>query len=70
LCSQLIRGSPNRAIRKFTKTKSLFPNDQAALKSVYLAIQQIQTKWTMPIHNWHTTHNEILIIFEDNLSQA
>ncbi|MBK9582887.1 MAG: IS256 family transposase [Saprospiraceae bacterium] len=60
----------NRAIRKFTKTKTLFPNDQAALKSVYLAIQQIQTKWTMPIHNWHTTHNEILIIFEDNLNQA
>lgn len=60
----------NRAIRKFTKIKTLFPNDQAALKSVYLAIQQIQNKWTMPIHNWHTTHNEILIIFEDNLNQA
>jgi transposase-like protein len=60
----------NRAIRKFTKTKTLFPNDQAALKSVYLAIQLIQNKWTMPIHNWHTTHNEILIIFEDNLNQA
>jgi putative transposase len=59
----------NRAIRKFTKTKTLFPNDQAALKSVYLAIQQIQVKWTMPIHNWHITHNEILIIFEDNLIQ-
>ncbi|MBK6785842.1 MAG: transposase [Saprospiraceae bacterium] len=46
----------NRATRKFTKIKTLFPNDQAALKSVYLAIQQIQNKWTMPIHNKHTTH--------------
>lgn len=59
----------NRAIRKFTKTKTLFPNDQAALKSVYLAIQQIQSKWVLPIRNWHTTHNEILIIFEDILIQ-
>lgn len=58
----------NRAIRKFTKTKSLFPNDQAALKSVYMAIQQIQNKWTKPIHNWTMIHNEILIIFEDILS--
>jgi transposase-like protein len=60
----------NRAIRKFTKTKTIFPNDQAALKSVYLAINQIQAKWTMPIHNWHKTHNEILIIFESILDEA
>lgn len=58
----------NRAIRKFTKTKTLFPNDQAALKSVYLAINQIQSKWTRPIHNWSMLHNEILIIFDKNLN--
>lgn len=58
----------NRAIRKFTKTKTLFPNDQAALKSVYLAVNQIQSKWTRPIHNWSMLHNEILIIFDKNLN--
>lgn len=58
----------NRAIRKFTKTKTLFPNDQAALKSVYLAVNQIQSKWTRPIHNWSLLHNEILIIFDNILN--
>ncbi|MFZ1705985.1 MAG: IS256 family transposase [Saprospiraceae bacterium] len=62
--------SVNRAIRKFTKTKTLFPNDQAAMKSVYLAISQIQNKWTRPIDNWSTIHNEILIIFDNYLNEV
>ncbi|MEA3478021.1 MAG: transposase, partial [Bacteroidota bacterium] len=42
----------NRGIRKYTKTKSIFPHDQAALKAVYLTIGNIENKWTMPIRNW------------------
>ncbi len=43
--------SLNRGIRKYTKTKSIFPHDQAAMKAVYLAIGNIENKWTMPIRN-------------------
>jgi putative transposase len=60
----------NRAIRKFTKTKSIFPNDQAATKSVFLAIDQIQTKWTMPIRDFGIINNQILIIFDQFLTNA
>ena len=60
----------NRAIRKFTKTKTIFPNDQAAIKSVFMAIDQIQTKWTMPIHNFGVIHNQILIIFDQILENV
>lgn len=57
--------SLNRGIRKYTKTKSIFPHDQAALKSVYLAISNIEKKWTMPIQNWGMILQQFLIKFED-----
>lgn len=60
----------NRAIRKFTKTKTIFPSDQAALKSVFMAIDQIQAKWTKPIIDFGIIHNQILIIFDHFLKDA
>jgi len=57
--------SLNRGIRKYTKTKSIFPHDQAALKAVYLAIGNIENKWTMPIRNWGMILQQFLIKFEE-----
>src|SRR5690606_41197888 len=42
----------NRSIRKYTKTKVQFTDDMAAQKAVYLAIMNIEKKWSMPIQNW------------------
>ena len=42
----------NRLISKYTKTKSMLPNDQAVEKVVYLALMQASKKWTMPARNW------------------
>ena len=42
----------NRIIRKYTKTKTMLPNDQAVEKVVYLALMQITKKWTMPQRDW------------------
>lgn len=57
--------SLNSGIRKYTTPKKLFPDDQAALKVVYLAIINIQKKWTMSIRNWGTILNQFIIIFDD-----
>lgn len=38
--------------RKFTKTKTIYPTDDAVRKSVYLSIQEISKKWSMPIRDW------------------
>jgi putative transposase len=57
--------SLNSSIRKYTKTKTVFPDDQAALKSVYLAIANIEKKWTMPIRDWGSVINQVIIKFED-----
>ena len=54
----------NRGIRKYTKTKVQFNEDQAALKAVYLAIANIEKKWSMPIQNWGLVLHQFLTIFD------
>jgi len=60
--------SLNSVIRKATKKRKLFPNDESAKKVVYLAIQQASKKWTMPIRNWKAALNRFMIEFEDRLT--
>jgi putative transposase len=57
--------SVNSGIRKFTKAKNLFPDDQAALKAVYLSVMNLQKKWTMPIRDLGRIINQFSIIFEN-----
>ncbi len=57
----------NGKIRKYTKTKLSFPTDDALRKSVWLAISEIEKKWTMPIRNWGVVMNQFLVIFENRI---
>ena len=56
--------SVNRSLRKVIKTKGVFPNDAAILKILYLALENISKKWTMPIRNWKSALNQFAIKFE------
>jgi transposase-like protein len=60
--------SLNSVIRKATKKRKVFPNDEAALKVVYLATQAAAKKWTMPIQNWKLAMNRFMIEFEKELA--
>jgi len=60
--------SLNSVIRKSIKTRKLFPNDNSAIKVVYLAIQSASKKWTMPIKNWKPAMNRFMIEFEEQLA--
>jgi putative transposase len=55
----------NRGIRKYTKTKVQFTDDNAVQKAVYLAIMNIEKKWNMPIQNWGIILHQFLTIFEN-----
>lgn len=37
----------HRMLRKFTKTKTTFPSDEALKKSIFLSIKEISKKWTV-----------------------
>lgn len=56
----------NRQIRKIIKVKGAFPNDEAVMKLVFLALQNAAKKWTMPIKEWKLALNQFAILFANN----
>jgi putative transposase len=60
--------SLNSVIRKSVKTRKVFPNDNAAMKVIYLAIEAASKKWTMPIRDWKAALNRFMIEFEEQLA--
>ena len=55
--------SLNRSLRKISKNRGSFPNDESALKLLYLALRNISKKWTMPIRLWKQALNQFMILF-------
>lgn len=45
----------------------MFPNDEALLKCIYLAITDISKKWTSPYQNWGQTIAQFKINFGDRV---
>lgn len=59
--------SLNSQLRKVTKNKRSFPSDDAVFKTLYLAIDYITRKWTMPIQNWGTAMAHFMIKFDGRI---
>lgn len=59
--------SLNMSLRKVTKNRGSFPNDEAMLKLLYLALRNIAKKWTLPIRDWKAAMNRFSILFEDRM---
>lgn len=59
--------SLNMSLRKVTKNRGSFPNDEAVFKILYLALKNASRKWTMPIRNWNDALNHFAILFEDRM---
>jgi transposase-like protein len=59
--------SLNSQIRKAIKNRRIFPNDNSAMKVVYLAIESASKRWTMPIRNWKKALNRFAIEFENRM---
>jgi len=60
--------SLNSVIRKSINNRKIFPNDQSALKVIYVAIQKASQKWTMSLHDWRSAMNRFAIEFEGRIS--
>lgn len=59
--------SLNSQLRKVTKNKRTFPNDASVFKTLFLAINYITKKWTMPIQNWNTAMAHFMIKFDGRI---
>jgi len=56
--------SLNSVIRKSIKKPKIFPNDNSAVKIIYLAIEQASRRWSMPFRNWKPAMNRFAIEYE------
>ena len=59
--------SLNRQLRKYTKTKSLYPTDETLMKSVYLSLKEATKKWTGRIPGWGEIYSQLSIYFEGRI---
>jgi transposase-like protein len=59
--------SVNSVIRKFTRNRKIYPNEESALKITFMAIREASKKWTMPIRCWKAALNHFAILFEGRL---
>lgn len=59
--------SLNFQLRKVTKAKGHFPNDEAATKLLYLALRNAEKKWTMVPRFWNSALNQLVIYFPGRL---
>lgn len=59
--------SLNASLRKVTKNRAAFSNDDSIYKIMYLAIDRISKKWTMPIRNWGLELNQFSIMFGERV---
>lgn len=50
----------NRSVRKFTKNKTMFPDDDAVIKAVYLAVQAATKRWTLTVQSWPLIANQFM----------
>ena len=60
--------SLNMSLRKVTKTRGSFPNDEAVFKLLYLALRNIAKNWTTrSMRDWKAALNRFAIIYENRL---
>jgi putative transposase len=61
--------SLNMTLRKVVKNRASFPNDDAVFKLLYLALQRISKKWTMPIKEWGCALNQFAILYGNRVPE-
>jgi len=53
-----------------TKSKAVFPGDDALRKTLYLTTKNITKKWTIPYRDWGETYGQFVIEFGDRAKTA
>ena len=57
----------NRSLRKIIKTRGAFPNEEAAMKLLFLALRHAAKKWTLPIRHWKEALNYFTILWPERM---
>ena len=57
-------------VRKTIRNKGHFPNDEAAIKLIYLSLRQIEAKWKRPPIQWHAAKAQLAIQFGERFNMS
>ena len=55
-------------VRKFTKSKAVFPTDDSIRKVIYMSVKEISKKWTMPVKDWGLAYSQFIRFGEDRFA--
>jgi len=55
--------SLNYTLQRNLKTRQSFPNDEAAMKLIFMILRRISKRWTMPIRNWGEALHQFAVIY-------
>ncbi len=61
--------SVNSALRKVTRGKGSFPNENSVYKVLYLRIKELSEKWRKPISNWKTIQPQLIELFGERYTK-
>ncbi len=59
----------HRALRKVTKAKAVFPNDQSLMKILYLATMDTTKQWKDRMRDWPLIISQLEIYFGERITQ-
>jgi putative transposase len=59
----------NRGLRKIIKNRGAFPSEEAAMKLLYLALQNVSGKWET-VQHWRQALNQFEILWGDRIRAA
>ncbi len=62
--------SLNMSLRKVIISRGSFPNEEAACKLLYLALERVAKKWTRPVQDWKAALNRFAILYENRLARG
>jgi transposase-like protein len=60
--------SLNMQLRKIIKTRGHFPNDEAAIKLIWLAIRNVLAKVIRTTYDWKSAMNQFAVLFGDRFT--
>ena len=61
--------SVNTALRKVTRGKGSFPNEEALMKVLFLRIQDLEKKWSKGIRGWNTVLQQLIELHGDRITK-
>jgi len=63
---EALNSKPRRAVR----ARGHFPTDEAALKLLYLVLNQAEKEWTMPAREWCLAKAQFAVLFGEQFTKA